>query len=100
MAKKFIINYNRLILGDVKYHRDLLDGLTAADTIGGGYWYYDHKSDTYYFYGSSQEFGQVTLEDMNVAEKPLRVMNANLKFSDSSDLFRAFLDSWDNVKNL
>ena len=58
MAKKFIINDNRIILGQVDFHSQLVDDHTK--TTGGGLWFYDHLNDTMYLYGLSTDYGPVT----------------------------------------
>jgi hypothetical protein len=65
MAKKFIINDGRIIIGDVEFHAELLRD--HSKTIGGGHWFYDHLSDTMYLYGFSTEFGGVTPDQIQDA---------------------------------
>lgn len=63
--KKFIINDNRIILGEVDFHADLLKD--HDKTIGGGYWFFDHLSDTMYLYGASSQFGALTKQQIENA---------------------------------
>ena len=69
MAKKFVINNNELILGNVVLHKELISGREKYETIGGGYWHYDKNEDVIYFYGSSHDFGKVTKEEFELAKK-------------------------------
>lgn len=62
MAKKFIINNNRIILGDVNFHSELLTDNTQ--TVGGGHWHYDHVKDRIYLFGLSTDFGHVTKQQI------------------------------------
>jgi hypothetical protein len=62
MAKKFIINKDRLITGHVEYHRELLSDHT--DTVGGGWWEYNKEKNIMYLYSKSLEFGQAKQEDV------------------------------------
>ena len=52
--KKFIINNNKIVFGDVKQHRDLASDHTTTE--GGGL--YITLSDTVVMYGESIEFGR------------------------------------------
>lgn len=63
--KKFIINDNRIIVGQVEFHSDLMKD--HEKTIGGGYWFFDHLSNTMYFYGASTQFGALTREQIQNA---------------------------------
>jgi len=81
MAQKFVINDNILILGEVEFHEDLVKDRIKSNTIGGGYWIYHKDTNTYYFYGNSIEFGQVTKEEFNSAKKEPNLQNATLIFS-------------------
>jgi hypothetical protein len=67
MAKKWIINDNNLIVGNVQYHRDLLPN--HKGTIGGGLWSYDKKTNTLLLYGQSYDFGSVSKESVIKAKK-------------------------------
>ena len=88
MARKFIINDNELIIGNVEYHFELLKGRDKDKTIGGGYWYYDKPNNQLYFYGCSHDFGGVTEEQFNLSEKrlPLSLKNAIFNFSENESL--------------
>ena len=66
MAKKFIINQDRIVLSaSVTYHEELAkDHLT---TKGGGYWFVNDELKRLYLYGQSVDFGACTLEDLRTA---------------------------------
>lgn len=70
MALKFIINNNKIILGDVIYHLELVtEGLKKEETIGGGRYlvYPELYGDIVFFYGSSFEFGKLNKEQFDLA---------------------------------
>lgn len=67
MSKKFVLNNNKLVLGEVTYHCELC--ADNSKTIGGGRWYIEDNK--LILYGSSTEFGPVTEEQVMKAQKPL-----------------------------
>jgi|GEM_PF-4304629 len=68
MAKKFVVNAGRVILGEVEYHSGLLRDHT--ETVGGGLWHYDHETKTLLLYGSSTDFGSVSQSVLESAQWP------------------------------
>lgn len=81
MARKWIINNNEIIMGNVEFHRDLTKD--HSSTIGGGYYYYDDESKTMLFYSLSTDFGSVTEEQFNNAtmtQRSLVTANTKLKW--------------------
>lgn len=64
MYKKFIISNGTLRKGLVDFHRQLLSTNTKNDVLGGGWFHYDKTTENIYFYGSSDEFGSVTKEQL------------------------------------
>jgi len=74
MARKWIINDNEIIMGNVEFHRDLKRD--HSTTIGGGYYYYDDETETMLFYSSSSDFGTVTEEQFNNATMTQRSLVA------------------------
>jgi hypothetical protein len=82
MAKKFIINDNKLIFGDVKLHCFLVpEGESRDNVIGGGFWHFDDNTNTIYFYGRSTAFGQVTKEEFENAIKLTSLSKCKVVFS-------------------
>ena len=68
MASKWIVNNNQLIIGNVKYHEDLLSPQRKRnETDGGGMWYLDRANKITYFWGVSQDFGGVSEETFQKA---------------------------------
>ena len=57
---KFIIEGNNLILSKVTYHRDIV---TEKEKVKGGGWF-KFEDDCFTFYGTSDEFGSVNVEDV------------------------------------
>ena len=90
MAKKFIINDNRLIFGDVNFHSDLCKD--HSKTIGGGLWFYDHLSDTMYLYGASTEYGPVTIDQIRNAWS-YSLEGKQIMFTHHFELGRVFKES-------
>lgn len=62
MKKYVITKENEVIIGHVDFHRDLRT--SRSEIMSGGYWYYDRAQNNIYFYGSSEEFGAATLEQL------------------------------------
>lgn len=58
MDTKWVINDNKIMLGCVSFHRYLSND-NSKTTAGGEYWV-DNASNTIYFFGKSEEFGQAT----------------------------------------
>jgi hypothetical protein len=82
MAKKWIINNNKLILGDVELHKDLISKNNDINkTLGGGYWYYNKDTNIIYFWGESFDFGQVTKKEFENSQKRLNIKNLTIIFS-------------------
>lgn len=68
--RKFIINDNELIMGDVEFHKDLIGINRSSDkTIGGGLWHWDEEKNAVYFWGISTDFGGVTKDQFEGAVK-------------------------------
>ena len=67
MAQKFVINDNRLILGQVDFHKELCKDNTK--TVGGGYWHLDSERGILYLYGISVDYGPVTKAQLEAADK-------------------------------
>lgn len=63
MAKKFIINKDRVVMSaSVDFHRELSSN--HSTTKGGGYWYALDSVKKLFFYDKSEEFGVYTQEDL------------------------------------
>ena len=89
MARKFIINDEDLILGNVEFHEDLIcSGSEKKKTVGGGRWHFDRIKNIIYFWGKSVDFGQVTRKQFEDSFKTPSVEGATLVFSHKKD----FLD--------
>lgn len=68
MAKKWVINDGELIIGNTEFHYQLLnDKRIKLTTIGGGRWEWDRQTNIFYFYGKSEDFGRVTIEQFKEA---------------------------------
>ncbi len=65
MKKKWVINDNVLVVGRVEHHYELCKN--NSKTIGGGWW--EIVGEDMYFYKSSTEFGSVTKEQFEQADK-------------------------------
>lgn len=82
MAKKFIINDDDLIIGNVEFHKELLCKTRERNkTVGGGKWNFDREKNIIYFWGKSTDFGQVTRKQFEDSFKQTSVEQASLVFS-------------------
>jgi hypothetical protein len=59
---KWIIEKDQLIIGKVKFHRDL--ACVKQQVKGGGLYAIDYENATLWLYGSSDEFGRASMEDV------------------------------------
>lgn len=59
---KFIIEDGALIIQKVTYHMDIVTDKSKC--VGGGWFKYVPDSKTFMFFGSSDEFGTATLEQI------------------------------------
>jgi len=110
MAKKWIINDNTLIVGDVQYHRDLLPN--HKGTIGGGLWHYDKETNTLVLYGQSHDFGRVSKTSLINAKKdclirhglpPDRITYANevnIVFSESETIIDLTIGECETIQKV
>lgn len=65
MAKKFIIINDFLIMGNVKFHRDLIPSGNPHRPIGGGYWHITPEKELW-LYGRSEDFGRCSEEKVKM----------------------------------
>lgn len=65
MAKKFIINDNTIIFGDVEVHNQLCKD--HKKTVGGGYWHLDKENKNVYLYSKSLQFKHAKIGDVIAA---------------------------------
>jgi hypothetical protein len=64
ILNKFIIEGERIILGKVTHHSQLMQGDDKQSVKGGGFCMYDYKSNTFILFGSSSEFGKAKIQDI------------------------------------
>jgi len=87
MARKWIIDDEYLILGDVELHEDLVSkGRDRNKVRGGGRWHFDRQANIMYFWGKSIDFGQATKEDFDKVYKQPSVEQATIVFSHKLNL--------------
>lgn len=68
MAQKFIILDNKIIIGHVRLHVDLVQGMNAEHKVkGGGYWETDESKHILFLFGKSIDYGPVSLADVVMA---------------------------------
>ncbi len=73
---KFIIEDGKLILMKVTYHHEIV---TNKDKVKGGGWFkYLQQTDTFLFYGDSNDFGKATIEDIRAAVENKQVYSGKL----------------------
>lgn len=90
MAKKWIINDGRLILGYVEYHSELGGkGIDHKKTIGGGVFEWDRQKDIVYFWGASTDYGMI--ENKDVFEKSVANSHIPSSFKKSKFMFSNFI---------
>ena len=64
ILNKFIIEGERIILGKVTHHSELMQTDNKQNVIGGGFCLYDYERKTFIFFGSSSEFGKAKIQDI------------------------------------
>lgn len=64
---KFVIEDNRLVLGMVTKHKELVSSPLLVK--GGGWFYLDEPNKTITLYGCSSDFGTANLQDITQAVK-------------------------------
>jgi hypothetical protein len=62
---KFIIEDGALIIGKVKYHKEL--ATNESNVKGGGWWILEEETKTFIFLGDSNDFGRAKIEDVQKA---------------------------------
>lgn len=94
MAKKWIINNDMLVSGNVGYHFEL--SKNHSTTRGGGYWHIDRENETLYLYSESTDYGRCSLQEVkDVIEKgalPLSLRVLRIVFSQHRELEDAMQD--------
>lgn len=81
MARKWILNGNEIILGNVTFHRELK---SAGDRVhGGGLFSFVEDPTVLLLYGESHDFGQITREQFLASElgKSLTKRGLNIHFT-------------------
>jgi hypothetical protein len=100
MTRKWIINDDDLILGDVEFHEDLLTGdRKQKNTVGGGRWHIDTERDIIFFWGKSIDFGQATKKEFDYAFKQPSVEHYETFFSLKTD-FNDVLKEYEIYSNV
>jgi len=64
ILNKFIIEGERIILGKVTHHSELMQTDDKQDVKGGGFCLYDYERKTFILFGSSSEFGKAKIQDI------------------------------------
>ena len=64
ILSKFIIESDKIILGVVAKHSELMQTDNKENVIGGGLCLYDYERKTFIFFGSSSEFGKAKIQDI------------------------------------
>lgn len=73
ILSKFIIENDKIVLGAVTHHSELMQSDDKKNVIGGGFSLYDSATKTFIFFGSSSEFGKAKIQDI----KPI-IFNNNV----------------------
>ena len=64
ILNKFIIENDKIILGNVDIHSELMQTDNKQSVKGGGFCLYDRKSNTFILFGGSSEFGKAKIQDI------------------------------------
>ena len=64
ILNKFILEGERIILGKVTHHSELMQTDNKQNVIGGGFCLYDYERKTFIFFGGSSEFGKAKIQDI------------------------------------
>ena len=64
ILNKFIIEGERIILGKVDIHSELMQTDDKQNVKGGGFCLYDSVTKTFILFGSSSEFGKAKIQDI------------------------------------
>jgi hypothetical protein len=64
ILNKFIIEGERIILGKVTHHSELMQTDDKQSVKGGGFCLYDYERKTFILFGSSSEFGKAKIQDI------------------------------------
>ena len=95
MARKFIVNDNNLIFGDVDLHKQLCKD--HSKTVGGGYWHIDKEQKKIYLYSHSMDFKRAKIGDVIAAlhggHVPAALQDYVFYYSHSDGLNDALKDS-------
>jgi len=95
--RKFIINDEDLILGDVEFHEELIcEGRERNKTVGGGRWHFDRSKNIIYFWGMSSDFGQATKKQFEESFKQPSVEDATQVFSNKKDFLEVMKEYEEN----
>ena len=103
MAKKYLIADTKFLMGEVEFHRDLLEkGRQIKDfkIAGGGWWHIDANKKSVYLYSTSEQFKSASLEEIIAALKnsyiSRRLMGFKFYISKSESLSDAMKEA-DNL---
>jgi len=72
MAKKYLIADAKFLMGDVEFHRDLLErnkGIKEFKIAGGGWWHINTNKKSVYLYNTSDQFKSASLDEILAALK-------------------------------
>jgi len=64
ILSKFIIESDKIILGAVANHSQLMQTDDKKNVIGGGFCLYDSGTNTFIMFGSSSAFGKAKIQDI------------------------------------
>ena len=64
ILNKFIIENDKIILGKVDIHSELMQTNDKQNVKGGGFCLYDYERKTFILFGSSSEFGKAKIQDI------------------------------------
>ncbi len=88
---KFIIEDGNLIISKCKFHKDIAKN--HNNVIGGGWFMFNKETTTFKFYGSSEDFGRATMEQIKECINSNRVYLNNRCKRNVSNMFNFEYDT-------
>ena len=82
---KFIIEDGALIISKCTYHKDIAEN--KDNVIGGGWFDYRHDDKVFQFYGKSEDFGPVSIEDIKKCIEAGEVYTDEYKMNNIAEEF-------------
>ena len=92
ILSKFIIENDKIILGAVANHSQLMQTDDKKNVIGGGFCLYDSGTKTFILFGSSSVFGKAKIQDIKPIifnDKVYTITNRQLSKNEYNFIYRS-----------